>query len=59
MKAIEYVEYTLLRTRLSILDKKLPDYNDFEEVEFSLKEVQDIDALISSLQSIRKVYDEQ
>ncbi len=59
MKVIEYVEYTLLRKRLAILDKKLPDYHDFEEVEFSLKDGQDIDAIISSLQSIRKVYDEQ
>jgi hypothetical protein len=59
MKLIEYVEYNLLRKRLSILDKKLPDYHGFEEVEFSFKEVEDIDALISSLQSIRKVYDEQ
>jgi hypothetical protein len=56
MTLVEYAEYELLRKRLSILGDKLPDYHDFPEVQFSLKEVQDIDAVISSLQSIQRVY---
>ena len=57
MTLIEYVESLLLSKRLSILEKKHPPVdNDFPEIEFALKEVEGIDALISALQSIRRVY---
>ncbi len=38
--------------------RKLPLDHDFPEIEFTLKEVQDLDALIATLQSVRRVYGE-
>jgi hypothetical protein len=56
MTVSTYAEYTLLRKRLAILDGKGPEPDDHPDIELSLKEVRDIDAVISTLQSIRKVY---
>ncbi len=58
MTLVEYAEYVLLEKRLSVLEGKLPADADWPEVEFTLREVEDIDAVISSLQSIRRVYGE-
>jgi hypothetical protein len=58
MTLIEYAEYELLRKRLSILEDKLPDDADWPKIEFALKDVEDIDAVISTLRSITRVYGE-
>ncbi len=58
MTIAEYAELLLLRKRASILEAKLPLDHEFPEIEFTLKEVQDLDAFIDTLKSVRRVYGE-
>jgi hypothetical protein len=56
MTISEYAEQILLRKRLVLLEAKESDSDDFPDIEFTLREVQDIYALISALQSVVRVY---
>ncbi len=58
MTIVEYVELLLIRKREAILESKLPLDHEFPEIEFTLKEVQDLDAFIATLQVVRRVYGE-
>jgi hypothetical protein len=58
MTIAEYAELMLLRKRAAILEQKLPLDAEYPEVEFALKEVEDLEALISTLKSVGRVYGE-
>ncbi len=58
MTIAEYAELLLLRKRVSLLENELPLENEFPEIEFGLEDFQDLEALITALHSIRKVYGE-
>jgi hypothetical protein len=57
MTIVEYAEQILLRKRLEILEAEESDSDEFPDIDFTLREVQDIYALISALQSVARVYD--
>jgi hypothetical protein len=57
MTILEYAELILLRKRLSLLETKESGSDEFPDIDFTLREVQDIYALISALQSVTRVYD--
>ncbi len=59
MTLTKYAEYILLEKRLSILKGKLPADADWPKVEFIPEEVEDIDAVIAALQSVRSAYGDE
>ncbi len=58
MTIAEYAELLLLRERVSLLENELPLETEFPEIEFSLEDFKDLEAVITTLHSIRKVYGE-
>jgi hypothetical protein len=62
MTVEEYVEMMYLRKRLSLLDYKFDhgfNHDEAPDVEVTLKEIEDINSLISSLRSVGRVYGQQ